>query len=59
VTAFLTTARLQTLPVRIHAEASFSLENTVNAISTIFMLLTVALLPLVNRVMPLDRVWRR
>jgi putative spermidine/putrescine transport system permease protein len=59
VTAFLTTARLQTLPVRIYAEASFSLENTVNAISTVFILMTVALLLLVNRVMPLDRVWRR
>jgi putative spermidine/putrescine transport system permease protein len=59
VTAFLTTARLQTLPVRIYAEASFSLENTVNAISTIFILMTVALLLLVNRLMPLDRVWRR
>ncbi|WP_270936649.1 ABC transporter permease subunit [Falsiroseomonas oryzae] len=59
VTAFLTTARLQTLPVRIYAEASFSLENTVNAISTILILLTVALLLLVNRLMPLDRVWRR
>jgi putative spermidine/putrescine transport system permease protein len=59
VTAFLTTARMQTLPVRIYAEASFSLENTVNAISTIFILMTVALLLLVNRVMPLDRVWRR
>jgi putative spermidine/putrescine transport system permease protein len=59
VTAFLTTARLQTLPVRIYAEASFSLENTVNAISTIFILMTVALLVLLNRVMPLDRVWKR
>jgi putative spermidine/putrescine transport system permease protein len=59
VTAFLTTARLQTLPVRIYAEASFSLENTVNAISTIFILVTVALLLLLNRLMPLDRVWRR
>jgi len=59
VTAFLTTARLQTLPVRIYAEATFSLENTVNAISTIFILMTVALLVLVNRVMPLDRVWKR
>jgi putative spermidine/putrescine transport system permease protein len=59
VTAFLTTARLQTLPVRIYAEATFSLENTVNAISTIFILTTVALLLLVNRLMPLDRVWRR
>jgi putative spermidine/putrescine transport system permease protein len=59
VTAFLTTARLQTLPVRIYAEATFSLENTVNAISTIFILMTVALLVLLNRVMPLDRVWKR
>jgi putative spermidine/putrescine transport system permease protein len=59
VTAFLTTARLQTLPVRIYAEATFSLENTVNAISTIFILVTVALLVLVNRLMPLDRVWNR
>ena len=57
--AFLVTARLQTLPVRIYAEATFSLENTVNAISTIFILLTVALLVLVNRLMPLDRVWKR
>jgi putative spermidine/putrescine transport system permease protein len=59
VTAFLTTARLQTLPVRIYAEATFSLENTVNAISTIFILVTVALLVMVNRLMPLDRVWKR
>lgn len=59
VTAFLTTARLQTLPVRIYAEASFSLENTVNALSTLTILLTVALLVLLNRVVPLDRVWRR
>ena len=59
VTAFLTTARLQTLPVRIYAEATFSLENTVNAISTIFILMTVLLLVLINRFMPLDRVWKR
>ncbi|SFK77504.1 ABC transporter permease subunit [Falsiroseomonas stagni] len=59
VTAFLTTARLQTLPVRIYAESTFSLENTVNAISTIFILMTVAMLILVNRFMPLDRVWKR
>ena len=59
VTAFLTTARLQTLPVRIYAESTFSLENTVNAISTIFILMTVAMLMLVNRFMPLDRVWKR
>jgi putative spermidine/putrescine transport system permease protein len=50
---------MQTLPVRIYAEATFSLENTVNAISTIFIVLTIASLLLVNRLMPLDRVWRR
>jgi putative spermidine/putrescine transport system permease protein len=59
VSAFLTTARLQTLPVRIYAEATFSLENTVNAISTVFILLTVTLLLLLNRIAPLDRAWRR
>ncbi len=59
VTAFLTTARMQTLPVRIYAEATFSLENTVNAISTGIILLTMILLWAVNRLMPLDRVWRR
>ncbi|WP_431283298.1 ABC transporter permease [Humitalea sp. 24SJ18S-53] len=59
VTAFLTTARLQTLPVRIYAEAAFSLENTVNAISTLTILLTVALLLIVNRFVALDRVWKR
>jgi len=59
VTAFLTTARLQTLPVRLYAEASFSLENTVNAISTAIILVTVAALLVVNRLVPLDRVWRR
>jgi putative spermidine/putrescine transport system permease protein len=59
VTAFLTTARMQTLPVRIYAEASFSLQNTVNAISTLIILVTVALLLIVNRIMPLDRAWRR
>lgn len=59
VTAFLTTARLQTLPVRIYAEAAFSLENTVNAISTVFILVTVLLLLAMHRLVPLDRVWRR
>ncbi len=59
VSAFLTTARMQTLPVRIYAEATFSLENTVNAISTIFILMTVTTLLVVNRLMPLDRVWKR
>ena len=59
VTAFLVNARLQTLPVRIYAEATFSLENTVNAIATLTILLTVALLLLVNRFVRLDRVWKR
>jgi putative spermidine/putrescine transport system permease protein len=59
VTAFLTTARLQTLPVRIYAEATFSLENTVNAISTLTILLTIALLLLLNRFVRLDRAWKR
>ena len=59
VTAFLTTARMQTLPVRIYAEASFSLQNTVNAVSTLIILVTVALLLAVNRIVPLDRAWRR
>jgi putative spermidine/putrescine transport system permease protein len=59
VTSFLTTARLQTLPVRIYAEASFSLEPTVHAVSTLLILSTVLLLALVNRFMKLDRVWAR
>ena len=59
VTAFLTTARMQTLPVRIYAEASFSLENTVNAVSTLLIGATLALLLLLGRLAPLDRVWRR
>jgi putative spermidine/putrescine transport system permease protein len=59
VTAFLTTARLQTLPVRIYAEATFSLENTVNAISTLTILLTIALLLVLNRFVRLDRAWKR
>lgn len=59
VTAFLTTARMQTLPVRIYAEAGFSLENTVNAVSTLLIGATLAALLLVSRVTPLDRAWRR
>jgi putative spermidine/putrescine transport system permease protein len=59
VTAFLSTARYQTLPVRIYAEASFSLENTVNAVSTLIILVTVSLLIAVNRFVRLDRVWSR
>jgi len=59
VTAFLTSPRMQTLPVRIYGEATFSLENTVNAISTLIILATVGLLVLVNRFVRLDRVWHR
>jgi putative spermidine/putrescine transport system permease protein len=59
VTAFLTTARLQTLPVRIYAEATFSLENTVNAVSALIIAVTVLLLFVVSRLVPLDRVWQR
>ena len=56
VTAFLTTARFQTLPVRIYAEATFSLQNTVNAVSTLIILATCVLLFAVNRLVPLDRI---
>ncbi|WP_376089954.1 ABC transporter permease [Roseomonas sp. CCTCC AB2023176] len=59
VTAFLVNARLQTLPVRIYAEATFSLENTVNALATLTILMTVGLLLVVNRFVRLDRVWKR
>jgi putative spermidine/putrescine transport system permease protein len=56
VTAFLTTARFQTLPVRIYAEATFSLQNTVNAVSTLIILGTCVLLFAVNLLIPLDRI---
>ncbi|MGL5138474.1 MAG: ABC transporter permease, partial [Beijerinckiaceae bacterium] len=59
VTSFLTTARITTLPVRIYAEASFSLEPTVHAISAILILVTVAMLLLLNRVVRLDRLHAR
>lgn len=59
VTAFLTTARLQTLPVRIYADVQFDVLPTVNAVSTLLILLTVGLLLGLGRWMPLDRVWRR
>ena len=59
VTAFLTTARFQTLPVRIYAEATFSLQNTVDAVSTLVILATCVLLVLVDRVAGLDRIGAR
>jgi putative spermidine/putrescine transport system permease protein len=59
VTSFLTTARMTTLPVRIYAEASFSLEPTVHAISTLLIIGTVGALLLLNRLVRLDRLHAR
>ncbi len=59
VTSFLTTARMTTLPVRIYAEASFSLEPTVHAISALLILATVAALLILNRLVRLDRLYAR
>jgi putative spermidine/putrescine transport system permease protein len=59
VTSFLTTARLTTLPVRIYAEASFSLEPTVHAVSALLIMITVGVLFILNRLMPLDRLYAR
>ncbi len=59
VTSFLTTARLTTLPVRIYAESTFSLEPTVHAVSALLILVTVAALAILNRVVRLDRLHAR
>jgi putative spermidine/putrescine transport system permease protein len=59
VTSFLTTARMTTLPVRIYAEASFSLEPTVHAVSAILIVVTVLLLVILNRLVRLDRLYAR
>jgi putative spermidine/putrescine transport system permease protein len=59
ITSFLTTARMTTLPVRIYAEASYSLEPTVYAISTFIIVLTVVAMLALGRVMRLDRVFSR
>jgi putative spermidine/putrescine transport system permease protein len=59
VTSFLTTARMTTLPVRIYAEASFSLEPTVHAVSALLILLTMAALLLLGRLVRLDRLHAR
>lgn len=59
LTSFLTTARMTTLPVRIYAEATFSLEPTVHAVSTLMIVATILLLAVVNRMVRLDRVWHR
>jgi putative spermidine/putrescine transport system permease protein len=59
VTSFLTTARLTTLPVRIYAESTFSLEPTAHAISAVLILFTVIALALLGRVVRLDRLYAR
>jgi ABC-type spermidine/putrescine transport system permease subunit II len=45
--------------VRIYAEATFSLENTVNAVSTLIIAATVLVLALLGRYVRLDHAWRR
>jgi putative spermidine/putrescine transport system permease protein len=59
ITSFLTTARMTTLPVRIYAEASYSLEPTVYAVSTLMIALTVAAMLLLGRLIRLDKVFSR
>ena len=59
VTAFLTTARMLTLPVRIYADVQFDVEPTVNVISVLTIVVTVGALAAVNRIVGLDQVWRR
>lgn len=59
ITSFLTTARMTTLPVRIYAEASYSLEPTVFAVSTLMIALTVIAMLAVGRLVRLDRVFAR
>ncbi len=59
VTAFLATARMQTLPVRIYGDVQFDVEPTVNAVSALLILGTIMMLLIVNRFMRLDRVWHR
>jgi len=59
ITSFLTTARMTTLPVRIYAEASYSLEPTVYAISTFIIAVTLAAMLALGRLVRLDRVFSR
>jgi putative spermidine/putrescine transport system permease protein len=59
VTSFLTTARMTTLPVRIYAESTFSLEPTVHAVSALLIVATVMILLLLNRLVRLDRLYAR
>jgi putative spermidine/putrescine transport system permease protein len=50
---------MTTLPVRIYAEASYSLEPTVYAISTLLIAMTVAAMLGLGRLVRLDRVFSR
>lgn len=59
VTSFLTTARLTTLPVRIYAESTFSLEPTAHAISAVLIAFTILALVAVGRFVRLDRLYAR
>jgi putative spermidine/putrescine transport system permease protein len=59
VTAFLTTARLLTLPVRIYADVQFDVEPTVNVVSVLVIVATVGALLAVSRFAGLDKVWKR
>lgn len=59
VTSFLTTARLTTLPVRIYAESTFSLEPTAHAISAVLIVFTIIALIAVGRFVRLDRLYAR
>jgi putative spermidine/putrescine transport system permease protein len=59
ISSFLTTARMTTLPVRIYAEASYSLEPTVFCISTLMIALTLGALVVLGRLVRLDRVFSR
>ncbi len=59
VTAFLTTARLTTLPVRIYSEAQFMLEPTVNVISTVLIVTTIVALVVLDKLIGLEQAWQR
>jgi putative spermidine/putrescine transport system permease protein len=59
ITSFLTTARMTTLPVRIYAEATYSLEPTVFCISALMIFVTIGALAILGRLVRLDRVFSR
>lgn len=59
ITSFLTTARMTTLPVRIYAEATYSLEPTIFAISSLLIVMTAVCMFLLGRFIRLDRAFSR